>query len=553
MDLLVGKTLQDDKYTLDQELGQGGFGITFKATHHYLGQTVVIKTLNESLRCYPDFPRLRRKFQDEARRLALCIHPHIVRVSDFFNENERPYIVMEYILGYTLDIVISPDRPLPEAIAIHYIQQVGAALQVVHRNGLLHRDVKPQNIMLRQGTQEVVLIDFGIAREFTPGLTQTHTNTLSEGYAPVEQYLPQEKRTPATDVYGLAATLYTLLTGQVPIASILRHRRPMPSPRNLQPQLSAAVDQAIIQGMAVEARDRPASVEEWLSLLPSPQDISSPAVVAGSMPTKTAATRSLIPQQSAPAQPSPTRVAVQESRPAAITPSKNILGWGLAAIAVILAGVLGSVFLRSQQPSAPPIASPRSEQAGSSLPSVPTSTVPVSEPEPSASAQTSPESANQTVKSESQPQPDIENENISSSRQTKGSVPGFPIGTPESAVAAALGNPSQTSRGRWGNTRAVRYELVPNQVDLGYLFDRGSGRIRQTEVSFAQSIAPQVMQTTLEEMLGGGMTEKIQQGLQQVQQRQLNQYSFTTGALKGVIQRNQSDRIYIGVWDADLH
>lgn len=547
MDSLVGKTLQDGKYTLDQELGRGGFGITFKATHHYLGQTMVIKTLNESLRSYPDFPRFRRKFQDEARRLALCVHPHIVRVSDFFNEDERPYIVMEHILGYTLDIVVSPNHPLPEAIAIHYIQQVGAALQVVHRSGLLHRDVKPQNIMLRQGTQEVVLIDFGIAREFTPGLTQTHTNTLSEGYAPVEQYLPQEKRTPATDVYGLAATLYTLLTGQVPIASILRHRRPMPTPCDLQPQLSSAVNQAVIQGMAVEAGDRPTSVNQWLSLLP---DVT-PAAVAPT-PAKPAATLPLA-RQPAP-DPSPTR-AVQKSRPAAITSSRNVLGWGLVAIAAILVGVLGAVLFRSQPSSAPPIALPDSpestlpEQAGDgSSPSIPPATAPVSEPEPSAA--TPPSASEQPVEPQPQPNPEID---TASSSQTSAEVPGFPIGTTESAVAAALGNPSQTSRGRWGNTRAVRYELVPNQVDLGYLFDRGSGQTRQTEVSFAESVEPQTMQTTLREMLAGEMTAEIQQGLQEVQQRRLSDYSFTVGALRGVIQRNQSDRIYIGVWDANLH
>lgn len=84
MDALIGKTLQGGKYTLNAELGRGGFGITFKATHHYLNQVVVIKTLNEALRNDRNFPEFQRKFQDEARRLAMCVHPNIVRVSDFF-------------------------------------------------------------------------------------------------------------------------------------------------------------------------------------------------------------------------------------------------------------------------------------------------------------------------------------------------------------------------------------------------------------------------------------------------------------------------------------
>ncbi|NJM74274.1 MAG: serine/threonine protein kinase [Scytonema sp. RU_4_4] len=267
--MLAGKTLQGGKYTINQEIGRGGFGITFKATHNFLNQVVVIKTLNEKLRQHPDFVKFERQFQDEARRLATCIHPNIVRVSDFFVEDGLPYMVMEYIGGETLaEAYVLPGTPLSEQIAIHYIRQVGAALQVVHQNGLLHRDVKPDNIILRQGTQEVVLIDFGIAREFNNGVKQTHTGIVSEGYSPIEQYLSQATRTPATDVYGLAATLYALLTAQVPMPSLLRDREQMPTPRELQPHLSAAINQAIMRGMAIEARFRPQTVAEWLLLLP---------------------------------------------------------------------------------------------------------------------------------------------------------------------------------------------------------------------------------------------------------------------------------------------
>ncbi|MBW4635000.1 MAG: protein kinase [Iphinoe sp. HA4291-MV1] len=267
--MLAGKTLQGNKYTINLEIGRGGFGITFKATHHFLNQVVVIKTLNEKLRQHPDFAKFERQFQDEARRLATCIHPNIVRVSDFFVEDGLPYMVMEYIKGETLaEAYVLPGIPLQEEIAIHYIRQIGAALQVVHQNGLLHRDVKPDNIILRQGTQEVVLIDFGIAREFNHGVRQTHTGIVSEGYSPIEQYLSQATRTPAADVYGLAATLYALLTAQVPMPVLLRDREQMPTPRELQPHLSAAVNQAIMRGMAIEARFRPQTVAEWLLLLP---------------------------------------------------------------------------------------------------------------------------------------------------------------------------------------------------------------------------------------------------------------------------------------------
>ncbi len=137
-----------------------------------------------------------------------------------------------------------------------------------------------------------------------------------------------------------------------------------------------------------------------------------------------------------------------------------------------------------------------------------------------------------------------------SSRQ---SVPAFPTGTPRSSVEATLGKPKKDLRGLWRNTRAVTYQVVPNQIDLGYLFDRKTGALRQTEAAFAQSVDPQVMQSTLDGMLGGQATEEIKQGLQQIQSRQSDNFQFSKGSVKGQIVRQDCDFIYISIWDADLH
>lgn len=272
MNSFVGKTLQTGKYTLDETLGEGGFGITLKATHHALDQTVVIKTLKPQTRTRNDFPVLQQRFQDEAKRLALCVHPNIVRINDFFIEDDVPYMVMDYIPGPTLEKILYANKALPEVMAIHYIRQIGQALDVVHQNGLLHRDIKPENIIVRQGTQDAVLIDFGIAREFTAGESKTHTSILSEGYAPIEQYLEHATRSPATDIYGLAATLYALVTAQVPVAAPMRDRQALPEPGQLVPTITASVNQAILLGMAMDAKHRPESVLQWLNFLP---DVSS--------------------------------------------------------------------------------------------------------------------------------------------------------------------------------------------------------------------------------------------------------------------------------------
>ena len=273
---VLGKNLQNGKYILQQELGQGGFGCTYKAINRVLNQTVVIKTLKSDLNQKSHQSDFRIELLHEAQRLIKCHHPNIVRFYEFFREDEVPYIVMDYIPGKTLDKVVFPDNPFPEAMAVDYIRQVGEALKVVHRNGLLHRDVKPQNLILREDNQQIILIDFGIAREFSRGAVQTHTNLVSDGYAPIEQYLPKAQRTPATDIYGLAATLYTLVTAQIPIAATLRNRIPLDNPQKIRPELSNELSQAIMKGMALELEERPKSIDEWLGLLPQTDgDINS--------------------------------------------------------------------------------------------------------------------------------------------------------------------------------------------------------------------------------------------------------------------------------------
>ncbi len=282
MVLTVGTSLKNGRYILHQELGVGGFGRTYKAINQILNQVVVIKTFKSVLTTITTkayLAEIRKEFLNEAQRLVKCHHPNIVRFYEFFIEAEIPYIVMDYIPGETLDKIVFPESPLPEATAIEYIRQLGAALRVIHSNGLLHRDIKPQNVILHQDSQQVVLIDFGIAREFNQGLVQTHTNLVSDGYAPIEQYLPKAPRTTATDIYGLAATLYTLVTAQIPTAAAIRNRVPLSSPQDIRPELSNQISEAIMQGMALEIEERPSSIDEWLNLLPQgDSNISSGSV-----------------------------------------------------------------------------------------------------------------------------------------------------------------------------------------------------------------------------------------------------------------------------------
>ena len=575
MDALIGKTLQGGKYTLNAELGRGGFGITFKATHHYLNQVVVIKTLNEALRNDRNFPEFQRKFQDEARRLAICVHPNIVRVSDFFLEDGLSFMVMDYIPGATLEEWVFPDRPLPEATAIHYIRQIGSALQVVHQNGLLHRDIKPQNIILKEGTQQVVLIDFGISREFTPGSTQTHTNMISSGSAPIEQYFAQEKRSPATDVYGLAATLYALLTAQIPTASILRDRQPMIDPRSLQPHLSASVNQAVMQGMALDVRYRPATIEAWLKLLPPSESrisgiTSIPSAATAPVGLNSAPQIPITPWQTQeptiPLLPSqPDRTPLQEliagTQAVGVNPRtdsaprksglKLVLGMAAAAGVALTAVAIGSL-LSKPNPLETPVAIVTTEPSPSIVPSLEPSPTPSAtiSPEVKVSIEPTPPTPEPVPSSQPTPKPQ---KSIQPSTQISSRIPGFPTGTSESEVRATLGEPTSTKTGYWANTRSALYEVIPDSVTLAYIYDRTSNQVRQTEASFAPSMDELLMRVTVNGMLGSQAPSDVMAGLQRVYQRQSSQYSFQQGSLKGVIERNNRDRIYVAVWDADLH
>ena len=266
-----GQTLFGDRYIIEKRLGEGGIGITYLARNKR-GELRVIKTLREQILNHPAWiPRqakLRQDFRDEALRLALCRHPHIVQIENVFDEGNLPCIAMEYIEGEDLDHRIFRIGVLSEAEALQYIRQIGDALTEIHERGLLHRDLKPNNIMLRAGKSEAVLIDFGIAREFIPNAIQTHTENLTPGYAPPEQYIPNTERGEYIDVYALSATLYTLLTAEVPMPAPARLQNiPLAPPQQSNPKISDRVNEAIMRGMALNQKYRPQSVQEWLDLL----------------------------------------------------------------------------------------------------------------------------------------------------------------------------------------------------------------------------------------------------------------------------------------------
>ncbi|MGI0479902.1 protein kinase domain-containing protein [Geminocystis sp. CENA526] len=264
----TGQIIQKGKYVIDKVLGTGGAGITYRAKDVQMGNIVAIKTLNPTIQAQPDFQKHQERFIQEAFRLAKCSHAHVIQVDDVCQEGELWCMVMEYIDGGNLESLVKQKGGLEEVEAIRYIYQIGSALSYIHQRGILHRDVKPANIMRRSENNEAVLIDFGLARDFIEDKTQIHTNSRTEGFAPLEQYSRNAKRGAYTDVYALGATLYYALTLQIPFPAQFRTQGiSLIPPQQHNPKISDRTNLAILKSMELYSENRPESVTEWLSML----------------------------------------------------------------------------------------------------------------------------------------------------------------------------------------------------------------------------------------------------------------------------------------------
>lgn len=288
--LADGTTLSGNQFTIDRPLSNGGFGITYLAKDNLLDRNVVIKE------CYPDvfcsrdgnnvvvrsplyeekYRTIVQMFMREARSIAMMRHPNIVGVHRIFEDNQTAYMVLDLIQGRDLlDIIKDKRETLSPTQVKEILVKLLDAVDLVHRNDLLHRDISPDNILLdKWGTP--VLIDFGAAREEASRETRMLSTVLivKDGYSPQEFYFAGGKQGPSSDLYALAASFYHLISGKAPPNSQTRMAEvagnspdPCEPLAGRFPEYDSVFLKAIDKAMRVLPKDRIQSAAEWLQII----------------------------------------------------------------------------------------------------------------------------------------------------------------------------------------------------------------------------------------------------------------------------------------------
>ncbi len=272
--LETGSVVQE-RYRVVRLLGQGGMGSVYRAWDLRLKVPVALKELLPQPGLDDEMLMgLRVQFEQEAGVLARLNHPNLVRVTDFFEENERAYLVMDFVEGRSLADTIIQEGAQPEQKVLDWGRQLLEALDYCHTHGVVHRDIKPQNIIVKPDGA-AMLVDFGLVKLWDPNDPRTRTVMRGMGtpeYAPPEQYGAATDHTgPASDIYSLGATLYHLLTGQAPPTATERMAVPeqfVPL-RKLVPTVSQRAETLVMKALALSVSERWQSARQMLEVLVS--------------------------------------------------------------------------------------------------------------------------------------------------------------------------------------------------------------------------------------------------------------------------------------------
>lgn len=364
---LAGVTLEG-RYRLIRRMGRGGMGSVYEAERVLLPERYAIKVLHRHM---AQDQRQRKRFLREAQAAYTIKHDHVVKIVDF-GEQPRPYFVMEYLEGHDLKVLLKRQGKFDWARTRTIMLQVAAALEAAHALGIVHRDVKPSNVMVLDrppagaaytGPDFVKVLDFGIAKVAESGLHVTRTDEMmgTARYMSPEQALATNVD-PRSDVYALGIVMYELLAGRVPFNAsspfliVDQHvKKTPPPPTTFEPSIPAPVEAIILKAIAKLPTDRFQGMDEFAAALrgispytSSPSISSSPSVPAFEQPTSNETYSSpghRAPSLTPPMESSPSALTVTTGRPSSTPRRAPFWVIGLAVVAVVLTAAAVAIAL----------------------------------------------------------------------------------------------------------------------------------------------------------------------------------------------------------------
>lgn len=565
--------LLNNRYQFIETLGRGGFGETYLAidTHLPSQKKCVIKQLKPIIH-EPQIPVwMQERFQQEARILEHLgeENQQIPRLFAYFSEENNFYLVQEYIKGITLTQKVEKEGVLSEKKVEQILISLLPVLEYVHNQNIVHRDLKPDNIILRSGDELPVLIDFGAVKEAMTTVMNPNRNSAysiaigTPGYMPSEQAAGRPMY--SSDLYSLALTAVYLLTGKSPQYLTTDSRTGEILWREAAPEIHSNLATILDKAIRFHPKDRFSSAQEMLNALKPSQGFSvNPTIAVGRKNFNSSEIKSQFSEKKTVAvEYSP----LKEEENNWFKPFLPLLILSAIAIGSFVVGF--NVLLNKEKTPPPEISTEINEKP---IPPENNNPPPKEEPKPTPPQVNTPpreetkppeivvetpvETTPPPVTEETPPTPTPpettpappENQNTSSP------IPVVVVGTSEADLINKLGKPTSESNGYWPDSVALLYQNANSQkADLGYILQKDTREILQTEVSFDPSVDVSVIENTLNGLLKGNMTPVVKQALQEVYQRQTDLRSFNLGDVKGIIQRNSEDKVYIGVWEASFH
>ena len=580
----------NNRYRIIKTLGRGGFGETYltEDTHMPSGRKCVLKQLKPLVK-NPKTPLwMKERFQREAAILEELGegHQQIPRLYAYFSEDDKFYLVQEWIEGLTLDQYWEQEGNLHRDEVRQILLQLLPVLNYVHSQRIIHRDIKPENIILRQGDKLPFLIDFGAVKEAIA--TEIKENSSSKYSASIGTpgYMSSEQAAGrpiySSDLYSLGLTAIFLLTGKAPHELETDPRNGeiiwQEHAQNLDPVLAQILDRAI----RFHPRDRFSTALEMLKALSQSDSQDNP----------TGVTVNVAPRGNSWGHEPTTNRTMAIPHQVKPKPKKRGLLNNLALFLLIAIGIGAGTFaagfavisswLRSPDPNEqvenPPTArqpdifvTPEAEGDQPDQTNEPEAENPEtklkkkgdrqkqlkdilaqarqraedSSSEDSTQAQDEPQSQEAT---DDKPPKNLTRIDVESAPEID--IPILTTGTSESQLVSTLGQPNSERQGWQPNSKVlVYYDVVPDRVNLSYQSDN-TGKIRQTDVALNSAVSLGAMQDALTKMLGGNASADIKDKLRSVYNRQTNFSFFKSGNLEGKVQRDSKDRITISVWES---